>query len=288
MKRHDSRSDRQTTEFDRARREARKVLSRTKLRPQVAVVLGSGLGGFADRLSDAVRIPYARIRGFPRPTAEGHAGRLVIGTLNGIAIAVMQGRAHLYEGYSAREIAFPIRVLGQLGIRALVLTNAAGGIHPDFRQGAIVLIRDHVNLMGENPLTGENDERFGARFPDMSDAYCEKFRNIARAEAQQLGMVLYEGVYAALRGPSYETPAEIRFLRTIGADVVGMSTAPEAIAARHMNIPLLALSCVANAASELEAQGISHAEVLAAARGVAERLAKLLSAVIPRLATADS
>jgi len=274
-----------STEFARAERAAKSILAKTKLRPRVAVVLGSGLGGFADRLSNATRIPYSRIGGFPRPAAAGHAGRLVIGQLDDVPVAVMQGRAHLYEGYSARDVAFPMRVFRRLGIRAAILTNAAGGIHPDFRQGALVLIRDHINLQGENPLTGANDERFGPRFPDMTHAYCEGYREIALAEAQRLGIGVREGVYAAFRGPSYETPAEIRYLRTIGADLVGMSTVPEAIAARHMGIRVLAISCVANAAADLQERGIDHAEVLATSQLVEERLAALLRAVIPRMAT---
>lgn len=277
-----------TTEFARAERAAKSILARTKLRPRVAVVLGSGLGGFAERLAGATRIPYAKISGFPRPGATGHAGRLVLGTLDDVALAVMQGRAHLYEGYSARELGFPLRVLGRMGIRAVVLTNAAGAIHPDFRMGSLVLIRDHINLMGENPLTGANDERFGPRFPDLSHAYSQDCRQMALAEAQRLGISLHEGVYAAFRGPSYETPAEIRFLRTIGADLVGMSTVPEAIVARHMGIQVLAISSVANAAADLQNQGIDHAQVLAAGALVEERLTALFRAVLPRIAAEET
>jgi len=274
----------QATEFARAERAAKFILTKTKLRPRVAVVHGSGLGGFAQRLAGATQIPYAKISGFPRPTAAGHAGRLVFGTLEGVALAVMQGRAHLYEGYSARELGFPVRVLGRMGIGAVILTNAAGAIHPDFRTGSLVLIRDHINLTGENPLTGANDERFGPRFPDMSHAYSQEYRQIALAEAQRLGIDLREGVYAAFRGPSYETPAEIHYLRTIGADLVGMSPVPEAIVARHMGVQVLAISGVANAAADLQNQGIDHAQVLAAGALVEERLAALLRAVIPRIA----
>lgn len=279
-----SQSTAQATEFARAERAAKSILAKTKLRPRVAVVLGSGLGGFAEHLSRAIRIPYAKISGFPCPGVAGHAGHLVLGTLDNAAIAVMQGRAHLYEGYSARELGFPLRVLWRLGIRAVVLTNAAGAIDPDFRTGSLVLIRDHINLMGENPLTGANDERFGPRFPDMSHAYPEAYRRIARAAAQRLGIGLEQGVYAAFRGPSYETPAEIRYLRAIGADLVGMSTVPEAIVARHMGIGVLGISIVANAAADMQNRGIDHAEVLTAGRLVEERLAALLRGVIPRLA----
>lgn len=285
MSRAHSHSTAQATEFARAERAAKSILTKTKLRPRVAVVLGSGLGGFAEHLSGATRIPYSKISGFPCPGAAGHAGRLVLGTLDNIAVAAMQGRAHLYEGYSARALGFPLRVLGRLGIHAVILTNAAGAIHPEFRTGSLVLIRDHINLMGENPLTGANDERFGPRFPDMSHAYPEAYRRIARAAAQRLGIGLQEGVYAAFRGPSYETPAEIRYLRAIGADMVGMSTVPEAIVARHMGIGVLAISSVANAAADMQNRGIDHAEVLATGALVEESLTALLRAVIPRLAT---
>src|SRR5277367_3600891 len=210
--------------FERAEQSAALVLARTALRPQIGLVLGSGLGSFADDLSDAVRIPYADIPGFPRSTAVGHAGQLVVGKSGDIPVAVMQGRVHLYEGYSAAEVAFPTRVLGRSGVRALILTNAAGGINVEYGQGALVMLRDHINLQGQNPLTGANDERFGLRFPDMTTAYDKKFRAIAAAEAAKAGTTMPEGVYAALAGPSYETPAEIRYLRAIGADLAGMST----------------------------------------------------------------
>jgi purine-nucleoside phosphorylase len=235
--------------FSRATAAARFIQSRTKLRPKIALVLGSGLGAFADELSAAARIPYQKIPGFPRSTVAGHAGQLVIGRLGDIPVAAMKGRVHLYEGYTPQEVAFPMRVLGRLGIRSAILTNAAGAINRDYRQGALIAIRDHINLQGANPLMGPNDERFGLRFPDMSEAYAKEFREIARREAQRLGIPVHEGVYAALRGPSFETPAEIRFLKTVGADLVGMSTVLEVIAARHMNIRVLGISCVANMAS---------------------------------------
>src|ERR1700733_10581276 len=225
--------------FTRAESAATFILSHTRLRPQIGLVLGSGLGSFADDLSDAVRIPYAHIPTFPLSTAIGHAGQLVIGKSGDVQVAVMQGRVHLYEGYPASEVAFPTRVLGRLGVRTLILTNAAGGINVEDGQGALVILRDHINLQGQNPLTGENDERFGHRFPDMSYAYAKRLREIALEEAGRLGIARHEGVYAALAGPSYETPAEIRYLRTIGADLVGMSTVPETIAARHMGIRVL-------------------------------------------------
>jgi purine-nucleoside phosphorylase len=274
-------------EFARAERAAKYILSKTKLRPKIAVVLGSGLGGFADNLASATRIPYEKIAGFPRATAEGHAGRLVIGKMDSVEVAVMQGRAHLYEGYSAKEIAFPMRVFRRLGIRAAILTNAAGGIHPSYGPGALVLIRDHINLQGANPLTGPNDERFGPRFPDMSQAYSEEYRAVASAEAKTLGLEIQQGVYAALPGPSYETSAEIRYLKSIGGDLVGMSTVPEVIAARHMGMQVLAISCVTNMAAGIAGRAIDHKEVLAAGGRVESRLSALLRAVIPRIAAGE-
>jgi purine-nucleoside phosphorylase len=272
--------------FTRAESAAAFVLSQTQLRPQIGLVLGSGLGSFADDLADAVRIPYAHIPTFPRSTAIGHAGQLVIGKCDDVdvAIAVMQGRVHLYEGYSAAEVAFPTRVLGRTGIRALILTNAAGGINVEYGQGALVVIRDHINLQGQNPLTGANDERFGARFPDMSYTYSKRYREMALEEMKTLSIPPREGVYAALAGPSYETPAEIRYLRTIGADLVGMSTVPEAIAARHMGMNVLAISCVTNVAAGILDRALVHDEVLEVGRRVTGQLIALLRALLPRIA----
>ncbi len=259
------------------------VLAQTSLRPRVGLVLGSGLGGFADSLSEAVRIPYAKIPAFPRSTAIGHAGQMVIGKAGDVVVAAMQGRVHLYEGYSSQEVAFPMRVFGRMGIRAVILTNAAGGIYLSYQQGALVLISDHINLQGQNPLTGPNDERLGPRFPDMTQAYAKSYREFAQEEGQKLGMTLHEGVYAALLGPSYETPAEIRYLRTIGADLVGMSTVAEVIAARHMGIKVLAISCVTNMAAGILDQPLSHAEVLETAERVRGQFEALLQAVLPRI-----
>lgn len=273
------------SEFARAERAAKFILSKTKLRPRIALVLGSGLGAFADELTDAARIPYGKIPGFPRSTAIGHAGRLVIGKVGDIPVAAMQGRVHLYEGYSAREVAFPMRVFGRIGVRAAVLTNAAGGINRDYNQGALVVIRDHINLQCANPLTGANDDRLGPRFPDMTEAYAKDYRKIALAEAQRLGIEIHEGVYAAVAGPSYETPAEIRYLRAIGADLVGMSTVPEVIAARHMGVRVLGISCVTNMAAGILDQPLSHAEVLETAERVKGRFIALLRALIPQIAT---
>jgi purine-nucleoside phosphorylase len=270
-------------QFTRAEAAAKSVLQRTPLRPQIGLVLGSGLGGFADSLADATRVAYADIPAFPRSTAIGHAGQMVIGKAGDVPVAVMQGRVHLYEGYSAQEVAFPMRVFGRMGIRAVVLTNAAGGINLRYQQGALVLISDHINLQGANPLTGPNDDRFGVRFPDMTRAYEKSYRELAREEAGKLGMTLHEGVYAALLGPSYETPAEIRYLRTIGADLVGMSTALEVIAARHMGIKVLAISCVTNMAAGILDQPLSHQEVMETGERVKTSFEALLRAVLPRL-----
>jgi purine-nucleoside phosphorylase len=252
--------------------------------PEIAVILGSGLGAFADELKDSIAIPFAGIPNFPRSTAVGHAGRLVIGTLNGLTIAAMQGRVHQYEGYTAREAAFPVRVLARLGIKSLVLTNAAGGINAAFAQGALVVLSDHINLQGSNPLFGPNDDRFGPRFPSLSHAYSARYRELAQKAARELGVDLKEGVYAALSGPSYETPAEIRFLRTIGADLVGMSTVPEVIVARHMGLEVLAISCVTNMASGLSAGEINHEEVLETGERVRGTFLALLTAILPGIA----
>lgn len=252
--------------------------------PVIAIVLGSGLGAFAEELQDSVVIPYGDIPNFPRPTAVGHAGRMVIGKIGDLTIAAMQGRAHQYEGYSSREAAFPVRVFGRLGVKSLILTNAAGGINSAYAQGALVVLSDHINLQGSNPLNGPNDERFGPRFPGMSHAYSQSYRNLAQDAARELGIDLKEGVYAALSGPSYETPAEIRYLRVIGADLVGMSTVPEVIVARHMGINILAISCVTNMAAGLSLGEVNHQEVLETGERVRGTFVALLSAILPRLA----
>src|ERR1700756_966165 len=206
-------------EFTRAESAAQYVLAQTSLRPRIGLVLGSGLGAFADALHDAAAIPYAQIPSFPRSTAIGHAGQMVVGNAGDVPVAAMQGRVHLYEGYSVKEVAFPIRVFGRMGVKAVILTNAAGGIRRGFAQGRLAVISDHINLQGVNPLAGPNDERFGPRFPDMSEAYDKRFRELTLAEGRLLGINVGEGVYGALAGPNYETPAEIRYLRSIGADL---------------------------------------------------------------------
>ena len=277
---------RPSPEFARAETAAKFILKKTKLRPKIALVLGSGLGAFADEFANAVRIPYAKIPDFPRSTAIGHAGQLVIGEVEGVAVAGMQGRVHLYEGYSVKDVAFPARVFARIGVKALVLTNAAGGIKKEFTQGRLVVITDHINLQGANPLIGPNEEQFGPRFPDMSAAYDKKFRELALAEGRRLGIVLGEGVYAALAGPNYETPAEIRYLRSIGADLVGMSTVPEVIAARHSGMRVLGISCVTNAAAGVLDQPLDHKEVLETTERVKGQFMALLRAVIPDIVSA--
>ena len=264
--------------------EAKRLLeSRTPLRPTIGVVLGSGLGAFADELSERTDIPYADIPGWPGSTAVGHAGKLAIGKLGELAVAVMAGRAHLYEGYSPAQVTFGVRVLGRLGVRSMVFTNAAGGINLTLEQGGLVLISDHINLQGVNPLTGPNDDSLGPRFPDMSEAYSRAYRDAARQVAAELCVPISEGVYAAMLGPSYETPAEIRYLRTIGADVVGMSTVLEAIVANHMGIKVLGISCVTNMAAGILPQKIHHEEVLETGARVRDTLVLFLKTLLPRL-----
>lgn len=271
-------------EFLLAESAAQFLISSTALRPKIALVLGSGLGSIADQLINATRTPYAHIPGFPRPTTPGHAAALVIGEMNGIALATLQGRVHLYEGYSAAQVGFPIRVLGRMGIRAVILTSAAGGINLEYRPGAIVIVSDHINWQGQNPLVGLNEDRFGSRFPDMTNAYSQAYREIAMQEAQRLGITAHQGVYAGMLGPSYETPAEIRFLRTIGADVVGMSVIPEVIVAQHMGLKVLAISCLTNMAAGILDKPISHDEVLETAVQAKNDFSTLLGAVAPRIA----
>jgi purine-nucleoside phosphorylase len=264
------------------------VRGRTDLRPSVGVVLGSGLGGFASRLANAAVIPYAQIPEFPVSQVAGHAGKLVVGELPAdggpVVVAAMQGRVHGYEGWGAEDVAFGARLLCRLGVKALALTNAAGGVSPDLAAGDLVRVTDHLNLSGQNPLTGPNDERIGARFPDLTGAYDPKLAALLDAAASRLGIALRSGVYACMPGPSYETPAEVRMLRALGADLVGMSTVPEVIAARHMGVPVCAVSVVANPAAGLAVRPLRHEDVTAAAERAGERLADLLAAFLPEIA----
>ena len=254
--------------------------------PQIALVLGSGLGGFADELKESTVLPYAWIPHFPATSAEGHAGNLVVGKIAGVPVAAMQGRVHYYEGHSLTRVTFPVRVFARMGIKAMLFTNAAGGINRKLKQGFLVVISDHINLQGGNPLIGPNDERFGQRFFDMSEAYARDFRAMALEEGRRHHIDIYEGVYAAVSGPSYETPAEIRYLAAIGADTVGMSTVPEVIVARHSGIKVLAISCVTNMAAGILDQHITHAEVLETGERVRGQFVALLKTLIPRMAGA--
>ncbi|MGC2400498.1 MAG: purine-nucleoside phosphorylase [Acidobacteriaceae bacterium] len=249
-----------------------------QITPRVAIVLGSGLGAFAERIERAVIVPYRDIPYFPRPTVEGHSGRLVAGSVSGIPVVVMQGRVHAYEGYTPEEVTFPVRMLGRLGITTLVVTNAAGGVRLDLKQGQLLLLCDHINFTGSNPLSGANDDRLGPRFFDMGEAYSKRLRLLARSIAP-----LAEGVYLAVSGPSYETPAEIRAFRGWGADLVGMSTVHEVIVARHMGIEVLGISCVTNMAAGILEQPIHHQEVVETGARVQSELTNLLTALVPKL-----
>jgi purine-nucleoside phosphorylase len=270
-------------EFMHAEAAAKFILAKTKLRPRIGLVLGSGLGGFADEISGAARLDYKTIPHFPRSTAIGHAGRMVIGKVADVPVAVMQGRVHFYEGYSMPEVIFPMRVMALMGIRATLITNAAGGINTNYKQGCLVVLRDHINLQGTNPMIGPNDEHFGERFFDMTQVYWKPYQAAALQDGKRLGIEISEGVYAALTGPSYETPAEIRYLRTIGADLVGMSTVPEVIAAAHMGIRVLGISCVTNMAAGILDQPITTEEVMETGERVKADFVALLRAVIPRI-----
>jgi len=258
--------------------------------PQIAIVLGSGLGAAANAVEQPVIVPYAEIPHFPQSTVEGHSGRVVAGLLSGVPIVILQGRVHSYEGYSPAQVTFPMRVLGALGVRAVVLTNAAGGIREGYRVGQFVVLADHINFTGFNPLVGPNESRFGflsgsgLRFFDMTEAYSRALRTLAREAAQEEEIDLEEGIYLALSGPSFETPAEIRAFRTLGATLVGMSTVPETIVARHMGIEVLGISCVTNLAAGLSGTQLSHEEVFEAGRKVEDWLARLLARLAPKIA----
>jgi purine-nucleoside phosphorylase len=282
--------------FSRAQEAVDHIFTLVGLPPTIGIILGSGLGGFASQVSDAVAIPYAEIPHFPQSTVAGHSGMLVLGTIGGVSVAVMQGRVHAYEGYPMDQVTFPTRVLGLLGCRTLIVTNAAGGIRASIPQGSLVAISDHINLTGTNATLGPNEPRFacapgsGQRFFDMSTAYSPALRKLAQAEAERQNIPLTEGVYLAVLGPSFETPAEIRAFRTLGADLVGMSTVHEVIVARHMGIEVLGLSLVTNMAagvirlgSEI-AETIHHEDVMEIGRRVEQQFTGLLTALIPQIA----
>lgn len=287
--------------YEKAQETAEFIRSKYDKELKVALVLGSGLGGFADEMRNAVRIPYEDIPHFQKSTVEGHAGQLVLGEVNGVSVAVQQGRFHFYEGYKMSKVIFPVRVFGLLGIKSLILTNAAGSVDTDFKQGTLMLIRDHLNMMGVNPLRGKNDTRFGPRFPDMTEVYSLKYQDIAITEARKLAderaleaesrtgktqeveRILRRGVYCGLSGPTYETPAEIRMFRLLGADAVGMSTVPEAIAARHSGMNVLGISCITNLAAGISDETINHEEVMETGAKVAHVFQALLKRIIPKL-----
>jgi purine-nucleoside phosphorylase len=270
--------------FDKASEAAAYVKSRAGTRPpEVAVVLGSGLGDFASRVLDPVDLAYGDIPHWPASRVIGHAGRLVLGTVAGRRVAALSGRAHFYEGHDMAAVTFAVRAMALAGVRTLILTNAAGGINTSFSQGALMLIDDHINLIGTNPLVGPNDERFGARFPDMTQVYSQRLRAVAGEVARARGIALEHGVYVALHGPSYETPAEIRYLRIIGADAVGMSTVPEAIVARQMGVEVLGISCITNMAAGVLPAPLDHAEVMATAQRVKGAFIGLLEGIIAGL-----
>jgi purine-nucleoside phosphorylase len=269
--------------FDRAQRAAEQILSRTKTQPGIAVVLGSGLGAFAEELTDSTAIAYKDIHGFAQATVEGHAGQLVIGKAGNVPIAAMQGRFHFYEGYSLDDVTFPVRVLKLLGVSTLILTNAAGSLNTELTPGSLMIISDHINLMGANPLIGPNEDRFGPRFPDLTLTYDPELQSLVIEEATAMNIDMRRGVYAALSGPSYETPAEIHMVRTLGADAVGMSTVPEAIVARHMDMRLIGISCITNLAAGVSNRPIDHSQVMEIGQRVRAEFTELLRRVIAKL-----
>jgi purine-nucleoside phosphorylase len=269
--------------YARVEEAAAAVRGRCGTLPETAIVLGSGLGDFADTLLDAIGTPYEELPHWPASRVIGHAGRLVVGNVGGHRVAALAGRVHFYEGHDLETVVFATRVMARLGVKRIILTNAAGGINTSFSQGALMIIDDHINLLGSNPLVGPNDDRFGVRFPDMSEVYSTRLRRIAGEAAAAKGVAVTHGVYLAAMGPSYETPAEIRFFRTIGADAVGMSTVPEAIAARHMGLEVLGISCITNMAAGVLPGPLAHDEVMDTARRVRGSFVALLEGIVERL-----
>ena len=269
--------------WERVEQAAADIRRRSAALPETAIVLGSGLGDFSDTLRDAIAAPYTELPHWPASNVVGHAGRLVIGNVAGRRIAALSGRVHFYEGYDLPTVVFATRVMGRLGVRHLILTNAAGGINTALTKGGLMIIDDHINMMGTSPLIGSNDDRFGPRFPDMSEVYSARLRNIADEAARTRGVTVSHGVYIAVQGPSYETPAEINFFRKIGADAIGMSTVPEATAARHMGMEVLGISCITNAAAAVGHQPIVHDDVIATGRRIGSSFIALLEGIIERL-----
>jgi purine-nucleoside phosphorylase len=275
--------------YERATEAARFITAKSPAKtPRAAIVLGSGLGGVADAIQDAVEIPYDEIPFFMRSTVEGHAGKLIAGSLGGVDVVAMKGRFHYYEGYAMEEVTFPVRVFALMGIRTLVLTNAAGGTAPHLGPGTLMAITDHINMMGDNPLRGMNDSRFGPRFPDMTHVYAPDYIAIAHEVAREMGLTLAEGVYLALRGPSYETPAEVRLFTQFGGSALGMSTVPEAIVARHCQMKVLAVSCITNVAAGMAQQEINHEEVMEVGARAGRALGELIMRAVPRLVASDA
>lgn len=272
--------------YEQIQEAARFIQAKTRRSPTIAVILGSGLGPFAQSLQEPDIIPYETIPYFPQATVAGHAGRLVVGRLGDVSVAAMQGRFHLYEGYPTEQVVFPVRVLIALGIKRLVVTNAAGGVNPSFVPGDLMMITDHINLTGRNPLIGANDDRLGARFPDMSEAYSPQLRNVLLEAAQDEKIEVRQGVYVAITGPSYETPSEVRMYGRIGADACGMSTVPEVIVANHGGVSVCGISCITNMGAGINEGKLDHSEVTETANGAMERFVRLLTAAVPRLASA--
>lgn len=270
--------------MDKLSETRRFIIEKVNIEPQMGVILGSGLGGFVDLIEDKVVIPYQEIPNFPVSTVEGHKGQLVFGKVLGKTVVAMQGRFHFYEGYSMQSVTFPVRVMQVLGVSGLIVTNAAGGINPAYRPGDLILIKDHINMMGDNPLRGANLSNLGPRFPDLSEGYDLEWRQKALTIAREVGIHPQEGVYAAMSGPSYESPAEIRFLRTIGADLVGMSTVPEVITAAHGGMRVLGISCVTNMAAGILSQRLSHAEVMETAERIEKQFVRFVQALVKGLA----
>lgn len=263
------------------------IQSQHNFTPKVGMVLGSGLGAYIDKVEDKIEIPYSEIPYFNETTVEGHSGRLILGKVNDVNVAILQGRIHAYEGYGMDEVVFPVRTLATMGAEFLVLTNAAGGINFDFRPGDLVLIKDHINLMGKNPLVGPNIAELGPRFPDMTKAYPEELRNIFKETAESLGFETKEGVYCSVLGPTYETPAEINMFRTLGADMVGMSTVPESIAANHLGIKVVGISCITNLAAGMEQKKLDHGDIKEEALRVMEKFSSLLSEAIGKISSIE-
>src|SRR5262249_27389150 len=275
--------------YERAMEAARYIGAKSQARaPRIAVVLGSGLGGVATAVSDGIEIPYSEIPYFATSTVQGHAGVLLVGECGGVDVAVMKGRFHFYEGYSMEDVPLPVRVFSLMGIRSIILTNAAGGIANYLSPGSLMAITDHINMMGDNPLRGPNDERFGPRFPDMTRAYTPAYIALAHEVAREMNIILAEGIYIGLRGPSYETPAEIRMMRDLGGDAIGMSTVPEVTVARHCGMKVLAISCITNAAAGMSSKEVNHQEVMEVGQRAGQNLSKLIVRIIPRLVSLEA